>query len=794
MADPRLSPSFSPKRFRNIGIALISFSLVIWWFFALPRPLFDHPESVLIEDHSGQLLGAKIATDGQWRFPAGDSIPLRFQTCLVQFEDRRFFQHWGVDWRALVRATRQNIRAGRVVSGGSTISMQVIRMARGNRSRTVWQKGIEILLALRLELRHTKEEIMQFWVAQAPFGGNVVGLEAASWRYYQKAPHLLSWSEAATLAVLPNSPALIHPGRNRDALRAKRDRLLTHLRSIDIIDPTSYELALAEPLPERPHPLPRLAPRLLDRISQEKGAGRWRLSIRSDLQQQVRKLATQHQQRLAPNGIHNVAVLVLDTHSGKVLAYLGNLENLAAEHSPGVDLVQAARSPGSLLKPALYGLTVDDGLVLPQELLPDIPTVFGNFRPENFHRSYQGAVPANLALARSLNIPFVHLLQRYGVAPFHQALQDWGMQHLRFPPDHYGLSLILGGGEVSLWEMTGWYASLARTVIDAPRWQGQYHRKNWRRPYYLPPKPDQSDSLSRSPTHISAGAAWKTLQAMEKLQRPDSEGDWQQFTSSQRMAWKTGTSFGFRDAWSIGVAPDYTIGVWVGNADGEGRPGLVGIQAAAPLLFAIRRLLPHNKAWFAKPAGDLAKEKTCRQSGQLASEHCPNPLSTYIPQSGTRAQRCQYHQLIFVDETQSQQIHQGCIAAAEQVFPTGWFQLPPLQAHYYLPSHPEYAPLPPWREGCAPNNENRPLMQWIYPTRAERITIPKTWDGQRSAVIFTLAHQHPQTAVHWHLDGQFLATTYNNHTLELQPESGDHVILVVDGQGNRLSKSFEVTY
>ncbi len=269
MTAPSHSASSLTNRPIRTGLLIFFSSVFVWWSFGLPKPLFEYPKSVLIEDHTGALLGARIASDGQWRFPAGDSIPERFQICLVQFEDRRFFQHWGVDWRALVRAVRQNIKAGRTVSGGSTISMQVIRMARGNRARTVWQKLLETLLAFRLEAAYSKAEILGLWVANAPFGGNVVGLEAASWRYYQKAPHLLSWSEAATLAVLPNSPALIHPGRNRNALQAKRNRLLVRLQQQKIIDQTSYELAIAEPLPERPLPLPSFAPRLLDRVAQE---------------------------------------------------------------------------------------------------------------------------------------------------------------------------------------------------------------------------------------------------------------------------------------------------------------------------------------------------------------------------------------------------------------------------------------------------------------------------------------------------------------------------------------------
>lgn len=792
---PETTTNYTPHlSFSRRGLfAFLMGLLLLWWLFALPDPLFDQPASVVIEDRHGQLLGARIAADGQWRFPPSDSLQEVFVSSLLRFEDRRFQQHWGVDLRALARAVRQNVQAGRVVSGGSTISMQVIRMARGNPPRTFWQKGIELLMALRLELTFSKTEILQLWSANAPFGGNVVGLEAASWRYFGKGPSLLSWAEAATLAILPNSPGLIHPGRNRTALREKRNRLLHSLLEGQSIDSITYQLALAEPLPERPLALPRLAPALLERIAKEKGPGRWRLSIEAHLQRQVKELASKYQQKLAHNGIHNLAVLVVDNRSGATLAYLGNLEHLAAEHSPAVDLIQAPRSPGSLLKPLLYGLAVEEGLLMPRQLLPDIPSVFGDFRPENFHRAYQGAVSADMALARSLNIPFVHLLQQYGVAPFHQALRNWGFQQLHQPPEHYGLSLILGGAEVSLWEITGWYTGLARMLLQANSWQGQYHRFNWRPPYLSSPADSSADSLQSAPIHLGYGAAWATVEAIEHLQRPDSEGDWESFSSSQRMAWKTGTSFGFRDAWSVGLDPNYTIGVWVGNADGEGRPGLVGIQAAAPLLFSVRRLLPASERWFKPPRVDLQSVQCCRQSGLIASRHCPDKKREEVPLEIPRAVACSLHEAIFLDSASSQRVHQGCISSGESLEPTSWFSLPPLQAHYYRSNHPDYAPLPAWRPGCEPSVMTDQPMQWIYPRQAERISIPRNWDGTRSAVIFTLAHQQLQSTVHWHLNGQYLGATFESHVYELQPPPGRHVLMVVDEKGNQLERAFEIT-
>jgi penicillin-binding protein 1C len=772
--------------FRGISVLLVLFFL--WWVFALPRPLFNLPLATVIEDSQGNLLSAQIASDGQWRFPSVDSLPIKFQVCLRVFEDRRFWQHPGVDFRALIRASRQNIRAGRIVSGASTISMQVIRLSKGNPPRTIGHKILEILLAVRLEVAYSKKDILQYWADNAPFGGNVVGIEAASWRYYGKAATLLSWAEAATLAVLPNSPALIHPGRNREALTQKRNRLLANLVALGELDQQSYELAISEPLPGAPLPLPSLAPHLLQHIRATNGPGRWVVSIDGRLQQRLIRLAQQQQQRLAGNGIHNLAVLIMNTESGQVIAYLGNISTLSKEHSPQVDLIQAPRSPGSLLKPLLYSLAVQQGVILPQELLPDIPSVFGGFRPENFHESYAGAVPANRALARSLNIPFVHLLKNYGVAPFHNALQAWQFDHITQEPDHYGLSLILGGCEVSLWQATAWYSSLGRLLLHQQAYQGQYDPEDWRLPDYLARQQTApAPSLQNAPGQIGAGAAWATIQALENLERPDSEGDWEAFSSSNQMAWKTGTSFGFRDAWAVGLDPDYTIGVWVGNADGEGRPGLVGVQAAAPLLFAARQLLPRSSnGWFETPFNDLTPAVVCHQSGMLARAYCPAD-SVLIPVRLSGGQLCNLHELIHLDQDKLR-VNQQCLKQTETSHPTAWFVLPSLQAYYYRQHHPAYMPLPPWRNNCRPTSEDTPRMQWIYPTQTTRINIPRNWQGEAEAVIFSVAHRQSDAIIHWHLDGQYIATTRQLHTLELQPSPGTHQLSLVDQDGQRLTR------
>ncbi|MEM9261125.1 MAG: penicillin-binding transpeptidase domain-containing protein, partial [Bacteroidota bacterium] len=429
-------------------------------------------------------------------------------------------------------------------------------------------------------------------------------------RYYGRSPEDLSWAEAATLSVLPNSPALIHPGRARDALNKKRETLLDDLVDLGKLARSEAELAKLEPLPDKPKPLPREADHLLERLRKSHGSGRYRSSLEAALQGQVTNLVRRHQSQLAGNQIHNVAAMVTEVASGRVLAYVGNAPDLAPAHAPSVDIITASRSPGSLLKPILYGLALEQGMVTPRQFLKDVPTNFSDFHPSNFYRDFDGAVPADEALARSLNIPFVFLLQDYGVAPFHASLLEFGFNKITQKPDHYGLSIILGGGEVSMEEVQAWWLGMARQQRYFHERQGQYARQDFAPPTLL-------DNESRAPLmdleptagNIGAGAGHFTFEALTALNRPDENGAEQRFHSHRRIAWKTGTSFGFRDAWAAGCTPDYVVSVWAGNADGEGRAGLVGVKAAAPLLFQIFRLLEERPTeapnWFERPWDDL---------------------------------------------------------------------------------------------------------------------------------------------------------------------------------------------
>ena len=414
------------------SLQLVFCALILWiclmhlW---IPKPLISKPYSTLLytAETSGRevLLGARIASDGQWRFPSGSEVPEKFAVCLTQYEDKRFWYHPGIDPFALMRAVQLNLTQSRVVSGGSTLTMQLARIAQGNQSRTVGQKVIEMLWALYLECSYSKVEILRMYASNAPFGGNVVGIEAAAWRYFGREAKDLSWAEQATLAVLPNSPALIHPGRNRAELKQKRDKLLLRLYEKHILDKTEYELACMEALPEKPLPLPNKAPHLLERLAIEKQENRIHTTVDPTLQQQVQRLVNRYVADYRSNHIYNAAALVADVESGKILSYVGNVtdQNMTTGHGYQVDVITSPRSTGSVLKPFLYAAMLNDGLILPGTLIADTPLNINGFTPQNFNKTFYGAVPAHVAIERSLNVPLVRMLSQYNTGRFMSLLK-----------------------------------------------------------------------------------------------------------------------------------------------------------------------------------------------------------------------------------------------------------------------------------------------------------------------------------------------------------------------------------
>ncbi len=772
--------------------AIISAILIIAYIRILPSELFNAPVSTVIKDKNGELLGAHIADDGQYRFPEPDSIPYKFEKAIITFEDKRFYYHPGFDLLSLFRAAKQNIKAGKVVSGGSTITMQVIRLSRKDKKRTAAEKIKEIILATRLELSFSKQEILKMYASYAPFGGNVVGTDAAAWRWFGTSVDKLSWAQAATLAVLPNSPALIHPGRNRDVLKKKRNGLLKKLFKRGVIDKETYLLAIDEDVPEIPKKFPNTAYHLMMRIYKEK-SGVNQTTADADIQKKVNEIVKKHYVRLSGNKINNVAVLVIDVQTGGVVAYVGNYSGNSRGNSDKVDIITSVRSTGSVLKPFLYASMLTDGVILPNTLIFDIPTRIGGYTPKNYGRDYDGAVPAKEALARSLNIPAVRMLRKYGQEKFYYKLKDIGFTSLNFPPEHYGLSLILGGCEGSLWDICGAYASMARTLNNYEAYGYQYKKTDYHPPVYdlKKIKNEKNKNNFEANSYFSASAIWFTFKAMLDVERPENENNWRMFQSSEPVAWKTGTSFGFRDAWAIGITPKYVVGVWAGNADGEGRPGIVGIKAAAPVLFDVFNVLPDADTWFLKPEADMTEVEVCKESGYAASPSCEHPVIELVPASAENSDVCPFHKIIHLDKSETYRVNASCEELGN-IITKSWFILPPAVENYYKRKNTSYKYLPPYRSDCKDNTDDEKNMELIYPFKDTKIYVPVDLDGKLGKTVFEAAHRDRNAVIFWYVDEKPIGQTERIHQIELSPDKGEHILTLIDKKGEKIVKKFEI--
>lgn len=757
----------------------------VWFYFSLPKPLFYQSYSTVIEDEKGNFLSARIAADYQWRFPQSDSVPQKFKTAICCFEDEYFYYHPGVNPVSIARALFQNIHKGRVISGGSTLSMQIVRLSRKNADRTILIKLYEMLLAVRLELGYSKEEIMNMYASHAPFGGNVVGLEAAAWRYYNRPAKMLSWGETAALAVLPNAPALIFPGKNTTIYLKKRNRLLDKLHRLNIIDATSCTLAKAEPLPSKPQPLPHFAPHLLNKLVKDGFVGkRIKTTLNQKLQEKVTAIASKYIRYYASNYIHNAAVLVLDTKTGKILSYVGNVELKNKTTNQYVDNVVSVRSSGSILKPFLYAAMLNEGEMLPNSLVSDIPTRIGGYAPENFEKTYEGAVPASMALAHSLNIPAVRELQQYSAHKFHYLLKNIGFTSVTQHTEFYGLSIILGGSEVSLFETTSMYASMGRSLVGYVE-QGKYGTDDYRMASYIPYQPNEPEYLKDG--KINAAALWYTFQALSTVNRPWGEIGWEYFASTHKIAWKTGTSYGHRDAWTVGVTPEYTVGVWVGNSSGEGRPGLTGVTHAAPIMFEVFKAL-NAREWFKKPSKDMTRITVCKISGYRASDNCPVE-NQWVPKQGIKVKECPYHQPIFLDSTETYRVSASCYPVSS-IHIKPWFVLPPAQEYFYRQNHPEYQILPPYMKGCEVQKEH--VIDILEPDNNSAIYIPKGIEGDEGMLIFEAVHRDSKAPLFWHIDNEYITQTMGIHKIEVSPEIGSHTLIVEDEAGNMVKRKFKI--
>ena len=535
----------------------------------------DRSQVVLASD--GRMLRAFAATGGYWRLPATpDTVDPLYLAMLVAYEDKRFARHLGVDPLALARAAWQAVRNGRVVSGASTLTMQTARLLEP-RPRSAWAKLMQMARAVQLERRLSKDQILSAYLTIAPFGGNIEGVRAASLAYFGKEPARLTPAEAALLVILPKSPERFRPDRFPRRARAQRDAVLERMVAAGVLTETQANEARQEPVPATRRPLPFHAPHLARRLRDTK-AGPVRTTIDVDLQRSVEALAANWRHRIPARA--SLAILVRRNATGDVAAYVGSADFFSTRRAGQVDMVRAVRSPGSTLKPFIYAMAFDDGVAHPETLVDDAPTLFGDYEPENFSREFSGEVTIREALQRSLNVPAVAVLDRIGPGRFAARMARAGVGfHLPSLTRRTGLPVALGGVGVTLEDLVALYGAFAD--------RGAFSRTRIRK----------DASLEKPVFLFGRSAAWQVARILEGVPRPGAEGA--TLAGRRAVSWKTGTSYGFRDAWAVGFDRDHTVGVWVGHADGTPSPGSFGRTTAGPLLFAVFDTLPSPGALLA---------------------------------------------------------------------------------------------------------------------------------------------------------------------------------------------------
>ncbi|MFJ9992111.1 peptidoglycan glycosyltransferase PbpC [Pseudomonas putida] len=563
----------SARILRGIGITVLSSVVLLWLadrLWPLPMPGDDLARVVLAED--GTPLWRFADADGVWRYPVSpDEVSPLYLEALLTYEDRWFYDHPGVNPLALARAAWLNLRGGRVVSGGSTLSMQVARLLDPH-DRTLAGKLRQLWRTAQLEWHLSKREILQIYLDRAPFGGTLQGVAAASWAYLGKSPKHLTPAEAALLAVLPQAPSRLRPDRHPERAQRARDKVLQRLADYQVWPEQRIAEAREEPLLLAPRQEPALAPLLARRLNTADSPTLIRTTLDASLQRRLEDLLLGWRARLPERT--SAAILVVEAQTMAVRAYLGSID-LGDERRFGhVDMVHALRSPGSTLKPFLYGMAMDDGLIHSESLLQDVPRRYGDYRPGNFSMGFSGPVSASSALALSLNLPAVQLLEAYGPKRFAAQMRIGGVPLILPPLAEPNLSLILGGAGSRLEDLVGGYAALAREGKSAK--------------IRLQP---QDPLLERR--LLSPGSAWIVRRILSGQARPDRDPH-AELVQRPQLAWKTGTSYGFRDAWSVGVGPRYIIGVWIGRPDGTPVPGQFGLASAAPLMLQVHDLLSNR--------------------------------------------------------------------------------------------------------------------------------------------------------------------------------------------------------
>jgi len=729
----------------------------------------------LITDKNGEVLHAFLTKDQQWRFKAElNELTPQLKQAIVYKEDRHFYQHPGVNPMAMVRALWYNMTQARRTSGASTISMQVIRLLEP-RKRTYWNKGIEIVRAFQLELHHSKNEILQLYLNLVPYGSNIQGVKAASLIYFGKSPDQLSLAELTALSVIPNRPGSLVVGRDDPKIVAVRNKWLKRFEQDALFDKQSIADALKEPLSAARRSPPRMAPQLALRLHlAAPTVSMVQSTIDSRMQKKAEDIVRNYMNGLQLQDIHNAAVLVVDNTNGDVLVSIGSSDFLDRSHHGEVDGVRALRSPGSTLKPYLYGLSYDAGIATPGMIINDVPAQFSGYAPENYDKEFRGRVTIADALRNSLNVPAVKCLQSLGMQRFLQSMMLGGFRSIYSQRKHLGLSVILGGCTVRLEELTAMYSAFAR--------DGIYRPLHWT-------KHSDTTSAIQWPI-ISKGATWMISQTLSELTRPDLPSMADRSQQVPKIAWKTGTSYSRRDGWSIGYNRRYTVGIWLGNFDGHGATALSGAASATPLLFRLFTALDPRcgEDWLQQPK-EVETRLVCKATGLPVGAHCTDFVTDYYLPGISNTQACDHLKEIWVSGDGSYSYCTACLPAngyKTMLIP----EVAPELADWYDKKGIHYEKSPPHNPAC-----NR-----LFNGDAPRIT------SLRNGVTYVILDRETQELtlacraapdvkmVYWYVNDHFIKSATTGESLLIRAETQSIKISCADDKGRMASINIRVKF
>ena len=767
--NPKLKEILKP-RWVKVFLAYIVVLMVL--NFILP-PKLNVSYSTLVTDKKGEILHAFLSTDEKWRmFVELNEISPMLRKAILAKEDKYFNYHFGVNPVSIFRAAFNNITKNRRTSGASTITMQVVRMLNPDK-RTYLNKISEILRAIQLEIFYSKDEILQLYLNLVPYGSNIEGIKSASYLYFQKSPDRLSLAEVTTLAIIPNRPTSLQLGMKNPLIVEERNKWLKRFQQAQVFDSQLINDALHEPLTVFRHDAPKDAPHLSIRLKKQFANNAIiHSSVSKATQIKVEQMVANYVNRTRAMNINNAAVLVINNETMQVEAYIGSAGFNDKLDGGQVDGVQAIRSPGSALKPLLYATAFDKGIITPKNIINDVPTNFNGFEPENFDRKFNGKVSVEFALANSLNIPAVKVVKDLGKTILIEQLKKADFQTVKKHEKDLGLSIVLGGCGVTLEEMTQLYAAFANDG-------------NWQKTEMLDDK--LTERKVRNTSIISPSATYLITEILAQIKRPDLPNNFDYTYRLPKIAWKTGTSFGRRDAWSIGYNKKYTVGVWVGNFSGEGVPELSGAEIATPLLFQLFNTLDYNTSseWFIQPK-DVVSRQVCAESGDLPSEYCSNKILDYSIKNISHTRKCTHLKKFYVNLSESMSYCMQCLpveAYKEKLYNN----LSPELISFYELKHILYEKIPLHNPNCTrffKTDNNAPMI--TNPNHGSEYFLSVNDTHQLQLACQTA---NDVREVYWYINDHLLKKTSANKPVFFTPSLGKLKISCTDDKGRSSSIS-----